>query len=59
MNLPLSDQILQEKGLEFAESFNIKDDDIRCSNGWVYLNLFSLKELESKRQQKIESYFTK
>ena len=36
MNLPLSDQILQEKGLEFAESFNIEDDDIRCSNGWVY-----------------------
>jgi len=23
-----------------------------------YLNLLSLKELESKRQQKIESYFT-
>ncbi|CAG8660036.1 3379_t:CDS:2, partial [Paraglomus occultum] len=36
INLLLSDQILQEKGLEFAESCNIKDDDIRCSNGWVY-----------------------
>ena len=34
--LPLSDQILQEKGLEFAKSFNIEDDDLRCSNGWIY-----------------------
>jgi hypothetical protein len=34
--LPLSDQILQEKGLEFAKNFNIEDDDLRCSNGWIY-----------------------
>ncbi|CAG8667797.1 9579_t:CDS:2, partial [Paraglomus brasilianum] len=34
--LPLSDQILQEKGLEFAKNFNIEDDNLRCSNGWVY-----------------------
>jgi len=36
--LPLSDQILQEKGCDFARSFNIDDYlyYMRCSNGWVY-----------------------
>jgi len=31
--LPLSDQILQEKGCDFARSFNIDDYYMRCSNG--------------------------
>jgi hypothetical protein len=33
--LPLNDMILQQKGLEFAKMFNV-EDQLRCSNGWVY-----------------------
>ncbi|GBC28751.2 tigger transposable element-derived protein 6-like [Rhizophagus irregularis DAOM 181602=DAOM 197198] len=33
--LPLSDMILQQKGLEFAKMFNM-DDKLKCANGWVY-----------------------
>jgi hypothetical protein len=33
--IPLSDMILQEKGLEFATLLNI-EDKIKCANGWVY-----------------------
>lgn len=33
--LPLSDMILQQKGLEFAKMFNI-EDKLKCANGWVY-----------------------
>jgi hypothetical protein len=33
--IPLSDMMLQEKGLEFAKSFKI-ENEIKCANGWVY-----------------------
>ena len=33
--LPLSDTILQQKGLEFAQKLNI-ENEIKCANGWVY-----------------------
>ena len=33
--IPLSDMMLQEKGLEFAESLKI-EDKIKCANGWVH-----------------------
>ncbi|CAB5388934.1 unnamed protein product [Rhizophagus irregularis] len=33
--LPLSDMILQQKGLEFAKMFNM-DDKLKCANGWMY-----------------------
>ena len=33
--IPLSDMILQEKGLEFAKSLGI-ENEIKCANGWVY-----------------------
>jgi hypothetical protein len=33
--LPLSDMILQQKGLEFARMLNI-EDQLKCTNGWVY-----------------------
>jgi hypothetical protein len=33
--IPLSDMILQEKGLEFAKSLKI-EDKIKCANGWIY-----------------------
>ena len=33
--IPLSDMILQEKGLEFAKSLKI-EDKIKCTNGWIY-----------------------
>ena len=29
-------QILQEKGCDFAKSFNSNNYDIQCSKGWVY-----------------------
>ncbi|CAB4446261.1 unnamed protein product [Rhizophagus irregularis] len=33
--IPLSDMMLQEKGLEFAKSLKI-ENEIKCANGWVY-----------------------
>ena len=33
--LPISDLILQQKGMEFAKSLNI-EDQLKCANGWVY-----------------------
>ena len=33
--VPLTDMILQQKGLEFANTLNIKDK-LKCANGWVY-----------------------
>src|SRR4051812_6366511 len=33
--LPLSNMILQQKGLEFAKMINI-EDKLKCANGWVY-----------------------
>ena len=33
--LPLSDMILQQKGLKFAKMLNI-EDQLKCANGWVY-----------------------
>jgi Tc5 transposase DNA-binding domain len=34
--LPLSDMILQQKALEFAQMLNIGEDKIKFSNGWVW-----------------------
>jgi len=33
--VPLTDMILQQKGLEFAKTLNI-EDHLKCANGWVY-----------------------
>ncbi|CAB4424350.1 unnamed protein product [Rhizophagus irregularis] len=33
--IPLTDGILQQKGIEFAENLNIHDQ-LKCANGWVY-----------------------
>jgi len=33
--VPLTDMILQQKGLEFANTLNI-EDKLKCANGWVY-----------------------
>ena len=33
--IPLSDMILQEKGLEFAKSLGI-ENEIKCANNWIY-----------------------
>lgn len=33
--VPLTDMILQQKGLEFAKTLNI-EDQLKCANGWVY-----------------------
>ena len=33
--VPLTDMILQQKGLEFANTLNIKNQ-IKCANGWIY-----------------------
>ncbi len=33
--IPLSDMMLQEKGMEFAKSLKI-ENEIKCANGWVY-----------------------
>jgi len=33
--LPLTDMILQQKGLEFGKMLNI-EDQLKCANGWVY-----------------------
>ena len=33
--VPLTDVILQQKGLEFAKGLNI-EDQLKCTNGWVY-----------------------
>jgi hypothetical protein len=33
--LPLTDMILQQKGLEFAKKFNI-ENQLKCTNGWIY-----------------------
>src|SRR6266480_2128698 len=33
--LPLTDMILQQKGLEFSRMLNI-EDQLKCANGWVY-----------------------
>lgn len=33
--VPLTDGILQQKGLELANMLNIKDQ-LKCANGWVY-----------------------
>ena len=35
VGIPLSDMILQEKGIEFAELLGI-EDKIKCGNGWVH-----------------------
>ena len=35
VGFPISDLILQQKGLEFAKSLNI-EDQLKCANGWVY-----------------------
>ncbi|CAB5374532.1 unnamed protein product [Rhizophagus irregularis] len=34
-DIPLSDMMLQKKGLEFAKSLKI-ENEIKCANGWVY-----------------------
>ncbi|EXX67257.1 hypothetical protein RirG_116040 [Rhizophagus irregularis DAOM 197198w] len=34
-DIPLSDMMLQEKGLEFAKSLKI-ENEIKCANGWGY-----------------------
>jgi hypothetical protein len=34
--LPLTDMILQQKGLELAQMLNINEDQIKFSNGWVW-----------------------
>ena len=33
--IPLTDGILQQKGIEFAKNLNIHDQ-LKCSNSWVY-----------------------
>lgn len=33
--MPLSDQLLQEKGSEFARALNIDEDSLSFSSGWV------------------------
>jgi len=33
--LPLSDTILQQKGIELAQMLNISEDQIKFTNGWV------------------------
>ncbi|CAB4404871.1 unnamed protein product [Rhizophagus irregularis] len=33
--VPLTDGILQQKGLELAEMLNV-EDQLKCANGWVY-----------------------
>ena len=33
--IPLTDLILQQKGLEFAKTLNI-EEQLKCANGWVY-----------------------
>jgi hypothetical protein len=33
--LPLSNSILQLKGIEFAKLLNI-EDQLKCTNGWIY-----------------------
>src|SRR5271169_5858498 len=35
VSIPLSNMILQEKDIEFAESLEI-EDKIKCGNGWVH-----------------------
>ncbi|CAB4436503.1 unnamed protein product [Rhizophagus irregularis] len=34
--LPLTDTILQQKGLELAQMLNISEDQLKFTNGWVY-----------------------
>ena len=33
--VPLTDMILQQKGLEFAQKLNI-ENEVKCANGWIY-----------------------
>ena len=33
--IPLTDMILQQKGLEFAKKLNI-ENQVKCGNGWIY-----------------------
>ena len=35
VGLPLSDMILQQKGLEFAQKLHI-ENEVKCGSGWVY-----------------------
>ena len=35
VGFPLTDLILQQKGLEFGKMLNIKEQ-LKCTNGWVY-----------------------
>ena len=32
--VPLTDMILQQKGLEFAKKLNI-ENEVKCANGWI------------------------
>jgi hypothetical protein len=34
--LPLTDMILQQKGMELAQMLNIGKNQIKFTNGWVY-----------------------
>lgn len=34
--LPLTDAILQQKGLELAQMLNINEEQLKFTNGWVY-----------------------
>jgi hypothetical protein len=34
--LPLTDMILQQKGLELAQRLNIREDQIKFTNGWIW-----------------------
>ena len=34
--LPLTDMILQQKGIEFAQMLNIGENQMKFTNGWVY-----------------------
>lgn len=36
VGLPLTDMILQQKGLELAKMLNIGEDQIKFTNGWVW-----------------------
>ncbi|GES96197.1 tigger transposable element-derived protein 6-like [Rhizophagus clarus] len=57
--LPLSDIILQQKGLEFAKMFNMKDK-LKYANGWIYQfkkrnKIQKIKLSEEARSAPVES----
>ena len=56
--LPLSNMILQQKGLEFAKMFNM-ENKLKCANGWMYRLKNEMESIKLSYQEKLTVHLLK